>query len=112
VGFVASRIVAALSKKSGPDAVVPQIFDVGAEVYHPRFGYGQITEIEADGNETKATITFGAGPKRFHLETAVKRGLRVTANEGSFPPGFSGYKSPLIVTRYQRGKTRPRRSLL
>jgi hypothetical protein len=109
VGFVASRIVAGFGKKSGPDAVVPQTFDVGAQVYHPRFGYGQITEIEADGNWTKATITFGAGPKKFHLETAVKHGLRVTANEGSFAPTSSGYKSPVMVTRYQGGKTCARR---
>jgi hypothetical protein len=109
VAFVASRIVAAFSKKSGSDAVVPQIFDVGAQVYHPRFGYGQITKIEADGNETKATVTFGAGPKMFHLETAVKGGLRVTANEGSFAPASSGYKSPVMVARYQGGKTCARR---
>jgi hypothetical protein len=61
-------------------AAVPQIFDVGAHVYHPRFGHGKITGLEGDGYETKVIISFGAKPEEFHLGAAINSGLRVTTN--------------------------------
>jgi hypothetical protein len=80
VAFVASAIVAGLNKKNGSGAAVPQILDVGAHVYHPRFGHGKITGLEGDGYETKVIISFGAKPEEFHLGAAINSGLRVTTN--------------------------------
>ena len=75
-----AAIVAGFSEKNGSGPAVPQIFDVGAHVYHPPFGHGQITGLEGDGYETKVIISFGGKPKKFHLGAAINSGPRVTAN--------------------------------
>lgn len=76
--FLSSKIAAILTEKDRSNAAVPQIFDAGAHVYHPHFGYGVVMRWEGDGSDAKLLISFGGREKKLHLGTAIKSGLRVT----------------------------------
>jgi len=79
--FVSSRIAAGLGKKSSSTGPVPQVFDVGALVHHPRFGSGKVLHTEGDGYDTKLLIKFGGRHKKVHLDTAFAGGLRVIGHD-------------------------------
>jgi len=78
LAFVSRIIAARFMKKKGSVGTVPQIFDVGAHVYHPRFGPGKIVHMEGDGCDTKLLISFSGSHKKLHLNTAIASGLKVT----------------------------------
>jgi allantoicase len=71
-------MAARFGEKNRSIAPVPQIFKVGAYVYHPQFGNGKVIRREGDRHAEKVLIRFGAGKKKLHLETALSGGLRVT----------------------------------
>jgi hypothetical protein len=79
--FVSSKIAAGPGRKSSSSGPVAQVFDVGALVYHPRFGSGKVVHTEGDGYNTKLLIKFGGRHKKFHLDTAFAGGLRVIGHD-------------------------------
>ncbi len=55
------------ARRSGP----PPAFRQGMEVYHQRFGAGEITAIKPDGNDMSISVRFRDGSERMFLASLV-----------------------------------------
>jgi DNA helicase-2/ATP-dependent DNA helicase PcrA len=51
----------------------PGQIKVGTRVEHPRFGIGEVTEIEGEVSNVKATVDFPLGKKQLLLKFAKLR---------------------------------------
>jgi hypothetical protein len=83
VSFLIARLASNVAGKKNEkrDRTLPsapvQIFRVGAQVYHPAFGLGEVVEVEGDGPDTRLFVNFKGIGRKLHLDIARAHGLRV-----------------------------------